>query len=117
MSNCLLSSQFISFCVWMCDYTMSVMQSRSGDSVLLMELCTEGSLQKMLSQPEHVFGLRQTLFISFFIQFGPYTLCIASLCMGLSYVYAADLACLLVGVRRGDDDAVLASGGWTIVDA
>ena len=39
-----------------------------------MELCTEGSLQKMLSEPEHVFGLRETLFISFFFQFDLYTL-------------------------------------------
>ena len=38
-----------------------------------MELCTEGSLQKMLSEPQHVFGLREALFVSFFIQFGPYT--------------------------------------------
>ena len=42
--------------------------------MLIMELCTEGSLQKMLSEPEHVFGLRETLFISFFFQFGLYTL-------------------------------------------
>lgn len=44
-------------------------ESRSKDTVLLMELCTEGSLQKMLSEPQHVFGLREALFISFFIQF------------------------------------------------
>ena len=35
-----------------------------------MELCNEGSLQKMLSEPQHVFGLRETLFVSFFLQFG-----------------------------------------------
>jgi len=37
-----------------------------------MELCTEGSLQKMLSEPEHVFGLREVLFVNFFTQFGQY---------------------------------------------
>ena len=37
-----------------------------------MELCTEGSLQKMLAEPEHVFGLAETLFLNFFFQFGLY---------------------------------------------
>jgi len=46
------------------------LQSHTKDTVLLMELCNEGSLQKMLSEPQHVFGLRETLFVSFFLQFG-----------------------------------------------
>ena len=54
--------------------TVTLLQSRTKDSVLLMEMCTEGSLQKMLSEPQHVFGLLETLFLSFFLQFGLYTL-------------------------------------------
>jgi len=48
------------------------MQTRSKEAVLLMELCTEGSLQKMLLEPEHVFGLCEMLFLNFFFQFGMY---------------------------------------------
>ena len=45
--------------------------------MLLMELCTEGSLQKMLSEPQHVFGLHEILFVSFFTQFGLFYLYLA----------------------------------------
>jgi len=48
----------------------NILQTRTKETVLVMELCSEGSLQKILGEPENVFGLAEESFVDFFSQFG-----------------------------------------------
>lgn len=46
------------------------LQSHTKDRVLIMEMCSEGSVYDLLCRPENAFGFSETLFIGFFNDLG-----------------------------------------------